>query len=259
LAAFAVLLLAGLPVRSDDWGQWGRNAQHTGATNVVGQRAQDLLDDIIYDPFVEAEKADPDAGGDLLVHYQVPLLDNDDVFMEFKSGTFTDMEHWGTQTWNEKKLHWDNGHLSVKWTFQSDWKPVPFASLVTFNGPFWEPVFHAALAGSFVYVPGFGGSIFKVNKTTGAQVARISPFGALDPNTFVASPLTTDAAGNVYYNVMKLDATNPWDVDVVNSWLVKVSANGTVKTATYKSLTPGAPGGITGYVFIWNRGALRWA
>ncbi|HEX3554478.1 MAG TPA: hypothetical protein VIA62_14740 [Thermoanaerobaculia bacterium] len=258
LAVFAMLLLAGLPARSDDWGQWGQNAQHTGATSAVGQRALHMIDDIIYDPFVDAEKADPFAAPDLLVHYQVPLIDGNDVYMEFKSGTFTDLQHWGTQTWNEKKLHWLNNHLVIDWNFQSDWKPVPFASLDTGNGPFWEPVFHAALAGPFVYVPGFGGSIFKVNRVTGAQVARISPFGALDPNTFVAGPLTTDAAGNVYYNVMKLDATNPWDVDVVNSWLVKVSATGTVKTATYKSLTPGAPGGNDQCLGIFDTADLPW-
>jgi hypothetical protein len=258
LTMSAALLLASLPVQSQDWFQWGRNAQHTGATNVVGQRALHMIDDIIYDPFVDAEKSDPLATPDLLVHYQVPLVDGNSVYMEFKTGTFTDIQHWGTQIWNEKRLHWVNNHLVVQWNFQSDWKPVPFLSLNTGNGPFWEPVFHAALAGPFLYVPGFGGSIFKVDKTTGAQIARISPFGALDPNTFVTGPLTTDAAGNVYYNVMKLDPTNPWDVDIVNSWLVKVSANGTVKTATYKSLTPGAPSGNDQCLGIFNTADLPW-
>ena len=62
LVLFAILLTASLPAWSQDWQQWGKNPQHTGATNVVGQHANHILDDIIYDPFVEAEKADPFAG-----------------------------------------------------------------------------------------------------------------------------------------------------------------------------------------------------
>ncbi|HSS49409.1 MAG TPA: hypothetical protein VLX28_10715 [Thermoanaerobaculia bacterium] len=243
LVVFTALLLASLPAWSQDWPQWGRTPQHTGAVNVVGQPADAMLDDVIYDPFVDAEKADPDEAGDLLVHYQVPLLDGNDVYMEFKSGTFTSLETWGTQTWNEKKLTWNHGHLSVVWGFESDWKPVPFLSLATGNGPFWEPVFHAVLVGSYVYMPGFGGSIFKVAKSDGHLVARIKPFGnALNQDTYVAGPLTADSSGNVYYNVLKLDHNNPWDVNPPASYLVKVAPNNTSKTATIASLTPGAPG-----------------
>jgi outer membrane protein assembly factor BamB len=247
---FAVFLLAGLPgwsedgPRSQDWPQWGRTPQHTGTVNVSGQHAKKLLDDVVYDPFVAAEKADSTFGaGDLHVHYQVPLTDGDDVYMEFKTGAYTSIENWNSQTWNEKKLHRVHGHLSEAWSFESDWKPVPFLSLVTFNGPFVEPVFHAALVGDYVYVPGFGGSIFKVAKSDGHLVARINPFGStLDPDTYVAGPLTADAAGNVYYNALKLDHANPWDVNPPASYLVKVSPNNTARTATIASLTPGAPG-----------------
>jgi hypothetical protein len=120
-----VLLIAGLPARAQDWAQWGRSAQHTSATNALGQPASRLLADVIYDPFVDAEKMDPNSSGDLLVHYQVPLLDGSSVFMELKSGTYTGMSHWETQTWNEKRLKWMNGHLRAAWSFKSDWKPAP--------------------------------------------------------------------------------------------------------------------------------------
>jgi hypothetical protein len=254
--AVLTLWLAALPVRAQQWGQWGQNAQHAGFVNVAGQTATRILEDIIYDPFVEAEKADPNGFDDLLVHYQVPLLDGDNVYMEFKSGTFTTMEHWDTQTWNEKRLQWQGGHLVERWSFESDWKPEPFGT--NFGGPFWEPVFHAALAGSFIYIPGAGGSVFKVNKTTGALVARISPFGAIDPDTFVAGPLTVDAAGNVYYNAIKLTHGNAWNSDVNNSWLVKIAANGTFQTATFASLTPGAPAGNEKCLGVFNINQLPW-
>src|SRR5436305_1907640 len=250
LVLFAVFLMPSLPGWSDDgprsqgWPQWGQNPQHTGVVNASGQHTREILDDVVYDPFVEAEKTDPTFGnGDLHVHYQVPLTDGDAVYMEFKSGVFTSIEHWETQTWNERKLRRVHGQLAEAWSFESDWKPVPFLSLVTGNGPFWEPVFHAALVGDYVYMPGFGGSIFKVAKSDGHLVARINPFGAtLDPDTYVAGPLAADAKGNVYYNALKLDHDNPWDVNPPASYLVKVSPDDTARTATIASLTPGAPG-----------------
>jgi outer membrane protein assembly factor BamB len=238
---FAVFLLASLPGWSQDWPQWGRTPQHTGVVNVSGQKVRQILDDIVYDPFVDAEKA-VFGDGDLHVHYQVPLTDGDDVYMEFKSGVYTSL-NWNTQIWNEKKLHRVHGHLAEAWSFESDWKPVPLFSFVTGNGPFLEPVFHAVLVGDYVYMPGFGGSIFKVAKSDGHLVARINPFGAtLDPDIYVAGPLSADAAGNVYYNALKLDHDNPWDVNPPASYLVKVAPNNTARTATIASLTPGTPG-----------------
>jgi hypothetical protein len=222
------------------WTQWGKDPQHSGFINVAGQNLDAVLADKIYDPNAPASAADQ--GGDLLVHYQTPLTDANDVFMEFKSGTFTTLQHWETQIWNQKRLHWESGQLVEKWTFQSDWKPVPYASLVTGNGPFWEPVYHAVLVGEFVYDPGFGGTVFKLARGNGSVVARINPFGTtIDPSIFVAGPLSADSAGNVYYNAIKLNLSNPWDTNVVNSWLVKIAPDGTTTKATFASLTPGSP------------------
>ena len=259
LVGFAVFWLASLPGWSQDWPQWGQNPQHTGTVNVLGQHAKNLLDDIIYDPFVAAEKADPlfGADGDLHVHYQVPLTDGEDVYMEFKSGVFTSFLTWNTQTWNEKKLHRVHGRLSEVWSFESDWKPVPISFSVT--GPILEPVFHAALVGNYVYLPGFGGSIYKVAKSDGHLVARINPFGStLDPDTYAVGPPSADAAGNVYYNALKLDHNNPWDVNPPASYLVKVAPDNTAKTATIASLTPGAPGAADQCRGIFRFADLPW-
>lgn len=110
----------------------------------------------------------------------------------------------------------------------------------------WEPVYHAVLANDFVYAPGFGGTIFKLNPGDGTIVSRINPFGGvIDPNTFVAGPLSADDAGNVYYNAIKLDATDPWGglsgTDVVDSWLVKVAADDGTAKVSYRGLVSGAP------------------
>jgi len=254
---FGVLLLAaGLSASAQDWPQWGRNAQHTSTTSAVGQTASRILADVVYDPFVPQEQADPLQAPDLLVHYQVPLVDGNNVYMEFKSGTYTSLDHWETQIWNERRLQWQGGHLNTVWNFQSDWKPAPYGSL--FNGPGWEPVFHAVLSGSSVYVPGAGGSIFKVNKSNGAGT-RISPFGAtLDRDTFTVSPLTADSAGNIYYTVDEFVHGQAWNADVVGSWLVKVAPNGTFQTATITSLTPGAPGANDKCLGVFNTNQLPW-
>src|SRR5262249_36249310 len=54
-----------------NWPQWGQNSQHQGFVPSIGQDATSVLADLIYDPFTAAEERD--TGGDLLVHYQVPL------------------------------------------------------------------------------------------------------------------------------------------------------------------------------------------
>ncbi len=236
-----------------NWPQWGQNPQHQGFVDVVGQNLNRALADVLYDPNVPAEQAA--SGGDLLAHYQAPLLHENDVFMEFKTGPFTNPDHWASQTWHEKRLHWEGGQLVQKWDFASDWKPEP-------NGPGngqsskldrlglggWEPVFHAVLANGHVYVAGAGGTIFKLNMGNGSVVSRINPFGGLDGHTFVAGPLSTDELGQVFYNAIKLDATDPWGAqgtDIPDSWLVRVSADDSTAKVSYKSLVAGAPATCT--------------
>src|SRR5260370_38655065 len=90
--------------------------------------------------------------------------------------------HWNSQIWNEKRLHWEGGVLVEKWTFQSDWKPEP-ADLV--GG--WEPVFHAALANGFIYVPGANGKVWKLNTGDGSVASQINPTNpAIDGSTVYA-------------------------------------------------------------------------
>src|SRR6266566_2131615 len=94
------------------------------------------------------------------------------------------------------------------------------------TGDFWEPVYHAVLANGVVYDPGFGGSIFKLNKSNGAAITRLIPAqflhpdGSLDAHTYTVSPLTADSSGNIYYNVLKIhDNGIFYSMDAVDSWL----------------------------------------
>ena len=247
IAVTSVAMLASafsIPALADQgdnvgWAQWGQNQKHQGSTTIEGQDLLSVLADKVYDPFTAAEEAS--TGGDLLVHYQVPLLEGNNVYMEFKTGSFTSNNTWNSQIWNEKRLAWEDGKLVEKWNFQSDWKPEPRRTVEIL----WEPVFHAVLSGNNIYVPGAGGTIFKLDKLTGANLGRINPFDTIDPNVFVAGPLTADSQGNIYYNVWKLDravAPAPSRAFLLDSWLVKVSSGGTVSKVRYADLmAPASP------------------
>jgi hypothetical protein len=230
-----------------DWTQWGGDATHRGVSCSVGQSLSKSLFQTVFDPFTDEEQTD--AFGDLLAHYQSPLLAGDDVYMELKGGTFTPCRDpdtgaiatptcYQSQTWGEQYFHWENGQLVQKWTFPSDWKPET-ADLAP-----WEPVFHAAIHGDELYVPGFGGTVYKVNRKTGAQEKQINPFGnTIDGTIYVAGPLTIDSSGNVYYNAVKLDATDPVTNDVGGAWLVKITPQDVASTVTFATLVPDAPAG----------------
>lgn len=241
LLAFATAVLtagivAAAAAAAPDWGQWGQDQQHEGFVPVVGQSLNAVLADVVYDPFSNKENT---ADG-TSVHYQTALLEGSSVYMEFKTGNFSNLTNWETQVWNEKRLDWSNGRLVTTWTFTSDWKPEPFSKNPQ-SGPTWEPVFHAVLTQNAIYVPGFAGTIYKLDKATGAVLAHIDPFPIADSNTFVAGPLSADSAGNVYYNMLRLDANHPWDQDIQGAWLVKVAPDDSVSSAAWSSLTPGAP------------------
>jgi hypothetical protein len=266
LVSLTMGVALGGPAFGDDWLQWGENAQHTGRVKVVGQTPESILANLVYDPFVSQEQAE--GFNSLTVHYQTPLVQADHVFMEFKSGSYVSCnpptsyspypcgpDSWNTQIWSERGLRWQDGRLVPNWEFASDWKPEPDA---TGELAGWEPVFHAAVSDRHVYVPGLGGTVWKLDKDTGRVAAHINPFGnGVDPSTFVAGPLTVDRHGNIYYNALKLTITNdqatndPWSfgpnfdgqnaADIPGAWLVKITENDETQIVSYKTLIPDAP------------------
>jgi outer membrane protein assembly factor BamB len=229
-----VLLLVALPALAD-WPQFAHDSQHGGQVAHAAQPLMRVLADVEYDPFV-AEEQDA-TGGDLLVHFQVPLVDGDDVFMEFKSGAFSGWPQWQTESWSIHRLHWENGVLADKWTAPSDWKPEP---AVTSDS--WEPVFHAILANGFLYEPGAGGTLLQFDRDSGELVRRINPFGTtVDTSTYVAGTPAADPAGNIYYTAMRLSASAPWSSDVRGAWLVRVAPDATASVVPFSTIATGAP------------------
>jgi outer membrane protein assembly factor BamB len=233
-----LLALSPLP-ESSTWDQWGQNGAHTGAIGVRGQPAQQIDAQAVSDPFTNAEAAI--FGGDLGVHYQTPLLNGAQVCIEVKSGHYVGPSNWNSQTWGEECLKWRGQSLVPQWTVKSDWKPVPLG--FGERGPSFEPVFHAAIAGSTLYLPAGGGTILLFDLATGAPKGRVNPFGStLNARIYTVGPLATDGE-NVIYNTIELKAANPWQQDIVDAWLVKVAPNGRVRKVSFRVLTPDlAPG-----------------
>ena len=258
-----VLLLAGFASGQAFWSQWAHDGQHSGMVNVPGQQLNNKLADIIYDPFTQQEQNE--SGGVLVAHYQSTLIDGSSFYMMQKSGTYPSCQPpglwvygfpcgpnaWNKVQWNVVRYDWQGNNPVVAWTFPTDWKPEPNGTnfLQGYGGLFgWEPVFHPALANGFLYVPGAGGTVWKVNTTTGTAQSHINPFtsGQTNPaSTFVSGPLTVDANGNIYYNVIELNLNgNPWNQnDVAGAWLVKITPSDSSATVTFATLVPNAPPG----------------
>jgi hypothetical protein len=230
--------------RACDWSQMGGDPEHTGAACREASHFDRISAHLTFDPFVAKELAD--SFGNLLAHFQAPLLVDNDVYMELKSGTYNRCNEVprgvpcgrrgrNTQVWTERAFHWSHGELVADWTFASDWKPA------SVDFVFGEPMFHAAVAGAFVYVPGASGSLHKLDRRTGLEVATIRlPGVGDDPRTFVAGGLAVDRHGNVYYNALALAAGSPFD-DPRGAWLVKVTPDDTVKLADFATIALGAP------------------
>jgi outer membrane protein assembly factor BamB len=239
LALSGGLLLLSSVVAAQFWPQWALNPQHTGQVPVAGQPMNRILASVVYDPLTPDEMAAN--GGELLAHYQVPLLDADFVFMEFKKGTYN-KNRYSTEVWGENAFQWRNGQLVTKWSFTSDWTAAgsPF--------DFWEPVFHAVLANGSVYVPGAGGTLFRLDETTGTVLARINPFGAeIAPTIIVAGVPTVSQTGDIYYNAIQQANAGAgisfYQHDVVDSWLVKVAPDNSVGKVSYSLLTDNVASG----------------
>jgi hypothetical protein len=241
LLVLCSFVFAGMAL-AQSWPQWCYNEQHNVQVPVVGQNLNRNIVNLIYDPLVPDERAAALANfgsADLLIHYQSPLVDeeDDDVYMMFKSGPY-DFNNFSTQTWGETKYRWSHGTLSQAWQFTSDWK-APGS-----QNDFWEPVFHPALANGSLYVPGAGGTIWRVNKSTGAGT-RINPFNNVNTSRYSAGSLTVDVHGNILYNVIQLKNNTPdfYADDIVDSFLIRVSPSNTIEKVSYSRLTVGAPAG----------------
>ena len=229
---FLSLVLA-FSLQADGWLQWGRTPVHDGSVPVNAQRLERIEGEMVLDPFADQEKQ-ASGFGVLLVHYPVPIVAGNDIYVVVKSGTFT--PSWDSQVWNIQNVRLAGGRLETRWSAWTDWKPVPQ------GGPRWEPVYHPILAGDAIWAPGAGGTMLKLNRETGAVITRFNPFGAaIDSTIWAVGPPAADSVGNIYYSAIQLAAADVWRADPLGSWLIRIAPDGTITRASYASLTPNAP------------------
>ncbi|HEX4459287.1 MAG TPA: hypothetical protein VIA18_15015, partial [Polyangia bacterium] len=255
------------------WPQWAQNSTHTGQSCGDPIVPTHTLDDVTYDPFADAIAAD---NFGIIVHYQVPLVVGDDLYMEVKTGNYIACDPPGSglpagcgiysqnlQVWNE--VHFkigSDGKLTKDWTFTSDWKPEP---------PYdFEPVFHAVVSGPFIYVPGTEGSVYKLDRHSGRVLAQLGKVVAsatqpaaaasttkpniaapIGTDTYVSGPLVADGKGNIYFNTLTMITGNEWNLDASGA-LVKITPDDHVSSVDYKTLTPGAPAGTDQCVYYYD-------
>jgi len=242
---------ASLAIGNANWTQWGQNPQHSGSVPLLGQRLGKILANVLYDPIAAPEQQ---SYGELPIHYQTPLVDGGDVFMEFKSGAFSSVSY-AQESWGENHFVWRDNQLTQDWSYTSDWRPPGSPN------DFFEPVFHAVLANAAVYVPGASGSIVQLDRETGAEIRRIAPFGT-DPNTYETGPISSDVFGNLFYNALQV-VVDPksgfYAHDATDSWLVKVAPDGSFSKVSYKVLTSAeAPAASASCVGRFTAKQLPW-
>ena len=238
--AIAAILLA------TAWPQFGHDPGHSGLADSTAQALHAVLARVVMDPFASVERESQD--GDLLVHYAAPILDGDDMFVELKGGT-PSQPSWGVEA-----LRWEGPSLVPRWTAMSDWRPEPFGN--PNEGPVIEPVFQPVLANGWIYMPGGGGSVIRIDRDSGAMLAR---FGGSDAMTFAAGALTAEPNGNIDYDVIALAASgDPWTSDVRGAWLTRITPSGGIFRARYTDIVSGAPAATAQCLGIFSMGQLPW-
>ncbi len=194
------------------WLSYAHDAQHTGISAFASQS----LGLIRWQTPVDlAPQYD---GDDLLIHYGSPLVTTaNTVIVPVKTGT--------EEGFAVEGLNGADGAL--KWWLDTDYLLPPHR---------WTPSFSPVLtAGGRLYFAGAGGTLYYVDApdADGATITGQVVFYGLenylaDPNTynntvFINTPLTADAAGNLYFGFRVLGAT-PLDL---RSGIARIDTNGT--------------------------------
>jgi len=173
--------------RSPSWSSYAGNAQHTAQSRV----ASDPLNRIHWQTPVDLAPQ-YSVTGELFIHYGSPLVTaGNTVIVPVKTG----------QTGGFRVEARAGADGALKWSLATDYVLPPHA---------WIPVFGPVLTGSSLYLPGAGGTVYfrdQPDASTGVQ-GQVAFYGlanyqanrsAYDANVMINTPLTSDAAGNVYF------------------------------------------------------------
>jgi len=229
-----------------DYPQTFGTPQHTGlaCTEVKGMR---VVKTITQDIDADAENA---ASGFLQIHEPAPLTSGDYVVVPSKSG-FTTRADRTTESYRVQVFRWlpsvvaPDAQLVPVWTGESSWQPLDavVGSLGVFTGGYVQQ-FSAAIANESVYVPASNGRLLRYSLKSGGLLATINPLEGTpfdgDRQTIVNNAISVDSSGSLYYTVTAFPSR--FGDQPRGSWLVKVTSNDVVRTATWASIATSAIG-----------------
>lgn len=224
----AILLLLRPAIGAPVWSGYAGNAQHQAISSVPSAN----LDTIKWQTPVDL---DPQyvSGEYLLIHYGSPMITSaNTVVVPVKTGA--------TDGFKIEGRSGTNGAL--KWTATSDY------TLPSHN---WTPSYSPTLTTSGrVYYAGAGGTIYyrdNIDSNSPSAPTQIAFFGngnyaanssAYNNSVFINTPLTSDAAGNVYFGY-QVQGTNPLGL---TSGVARIAPDG---STTYTSALA-ASGNVSG-------------
>jgi hypothetical protein len=194
------------------WFGFGRDAQHSS----VGAIATQSLDRILWQTPVDT--APTYSGTALLAHYGSPVI-------TAKNTVIVGVKTSSTGAFRLEGRAGANGALL--WSATTDHVPSVGAS--------WFPSYNLVLtASNRLYAPGAGGKLMMRNDADSASDALqpIVFYGAstynaaaaiFDSTVFINTPLTADAAGNIYFGFV-VTGTNPANLQ---SGIARVTPSGT--------------------------------
>ncbi len=227
LVTLTVLLTiaSAVPAQPIPWGNLNGNPQHTGAAPVPSR----VLDGIRWQMPVDLNPQY--SGSSLLIHYGSPLMTNaNTVVVPVKTGA--------TDGFRVEGRAGANG--SLLWTQNTDYLlPTPHG---------WTPSYGPTIApGGTLYFPGVGGTVYSRSNLDAA--GSVTPtqrafYGignyqgnptAYQQNVFINTPITSDAAGNVYFGYQVMNSAA---VGGLQSGLARIDAAGNGTFVPAASLAP---------------------
>jgi hypothetical protein len=225
--AVALVALPACAQAVEVWSGLGGDAQHSAISSIASQ----ALDSIVWQTPVDL--APQYQGGDLLIHYGSSLVTAaNTLIVPVKVGASGGFE--------VEARSGANG--SLLWSQGTDYILPPQNSN-------WTPSYSPALAASGrLYFAGAGGTVYyrdtpdSGTPTASGQLAFFSMANysankaAFDNNVFISTPITADAAGNIYFGYQVRDTSA---VLGLTSGVARIDANGVGTYVSAGSLVPG--------------------
>jgi hypothetical protein len=226
IAAAFVLAACDAARAAPVWSGYAGDAQHTATSAITSQPLQAIHWQTSVDLNPQY------SSGELLIHYGSPLVTAaNTVIVPVKTGA----------TDGFSLSAFDGASGTAKWTVASDYTLPPHD---------WTPPFSPALTPTQrLYYAGAGGTLYYRDASTldtsgGTAATQVAFYGignytanksAYNGSVFVSTPITSDAAGNVYFG-FKVTGTTPLGASL-QSGIARIAPDG---TATYVSAAAAA-------------------